>query len=71
MHLAVTQSNVTPEFRMPVPVYVELSNGHVMRIGHLMLVGNSTAQQDIPLESASQVKRVMTNYYADVLSTEK
>ena len=70
VHFSITQSNVTPDFRMPVPVYAELADGKVRFVGRLLLVGNNTVKQDIPLQSAGQIKRLTINYYEDVLSTE-
>jgi len=64
-----TQSNVDEKFVMPVPVYLELDTGHVMRLGMLVMRGNSSVDQKVDLSKLSSgVKRAMLNYYDDVLA---
>jgi hypothetical protein len=71
LHLKLTQSNVTPEFRMAVPLYLELNNGNVIRLGSAKVVGNSTIEKTAQLPKLpSPVKRVVMNYFYDVLCTE-
>jgi aminopeptidase N len=71
LHLKLTQSNVTPEFRMSVPLYLELVNGNIIRLGSANAIGNSTVEKSVPLpKMPSPVKRVMMNYFYDVLCTE-
>ncbi|MBI2682471.1 MAG: hypothetical protein HYX26_04520 [Acidobacteriales bacterium] len=71
LKLKITQSGVDPNFKMLVPVYVELANGKVTRLGAAMLIGNSSVENEVPLGN-NQVKRAMINYYNDVLAiTEK
>jgi len=71
LHYKLIQSGVGPEFRMTVPMYLELADGKVMRLGSLAIKGDFTADQtmDLPKLSAP-VKRVVINYYFDVLCTE-
>ncbi len=67
----VTQSNVNDRFRMVVPLYLEFSNGTVARLGTLALTGNISEQHQVSLKSLkSPPKRVVLNYYHDVLSTQ-
>jgi hypothetical protein len=63
----ITQSGVGPDFKMLVPVYVEMSNGRVTRLGSATIIGNSTVENEVPLGNAS-VKRAMINHYNDVLA---
>ncbi|MGH9532563.1 MAG: M1 family aminopeptidase [Terriglobales bacterium] len=68
----VTQSNVDPGFKMLVPVYLELGNGKVVRIGSMPLVGNSTRDAQVPLGAMKEKpKRAILNYYNDVLCTQE
>lgn len=69
LNLKLTQSNVSPEFRMPVPLYLELADGRILRLGSAPLRGNTTIDQKIPLNGLKAVpKRAMVNYFDDVLS---
>ncbi len=71
LHYKIVQSGVSPEFVMMVPIYLELIDGRVMRLGSVMMKGSSTADQTIALPKLpGTVKRVLINYYYDVLSTE-
>jgi hypothetical protein len=70
LSLKLTQSNVHDGFVMPVPIYVEMENGRVVRLGSATLRGNTTIEQEIPLGQLP-VKRAMLNYYYDVLATEE
>jgi aminopeptidase N len=66
--LKVTQSGVSPSFRMVVPVYFEMSDGRVGKLGQVLLVGNQTISQTIPF-GTSVPKRLLINYNYDVLAT--
>jgi hypothetical protein len=71
LHYKLTQSGVPPEFRMAVPIYLELTDGKVVRLGSMGIKGNFTAEQTMDLPKPPiPVKRAMINYYYDVLSTE-
>ena len=66
----VTQSNVSNDFRMPVPIYLELANGNVFMLGRAKLLGNSTIEQKVPIKGLkTKPKRAIVNYYDDVLAT--
>ena len=67
----LTQANVTPEFKMEVPIYLELADGRVVKLGSAKMIGNKTIEQSVPLGQMKQPpKRAMVNYYYDVLATE-
>jgi hypothetical protein len=68
MHVRLTQSEVGKDFVMPVPLYVELANGNVARLGSINMTGNSTFEQDIELPMPQPPKRAMVNYFYDVLA---
>jgi hypothetical protein len=64
----ITQSNVDENFMGLVPVYLELANGKIARLGSATLKGNSTVEQTVPLGKAV-AKRAILAYYDDVLAT--
>jgi hypothetical protein len=70
-HYRLVQSNVDSSFRMLVPVYAELSDGRITRLGVLRMSGNSTDESDIPLgHPQTPIKSLLVDYYYDVLSTQ-
>jgi aminopeptidase N len=70
LSLKITQSGVHDGFKMPVPLYVELTDGRVVRLGSATMVGNKTIEQQVPLGNIP-VKRALLNYYYDVLGLEE
>jgi hypothetical protein len=65
----ITQSGVDGSFAMMVPVYLELADGRVTRLGLALLSGNTSVEKKIPLGALKDVpKRAMLNYYDDVLA---
>jgi len=66
--LKVTQSGVSPNFRMVVPVYFELSDGRVGKLGQVLLVGNQTISETVPFGTVIP-KRLLINYNYDVLTS--
>jgi hypothetical protein len=70
LYFKLTQSGVSPSFRMPVPMYLEFANGKVLRLGEIDAAGNETIEHTIALPKLpALVKRVFINYYDDVLCT--
>jgi hypothetical protein len=66
----VTQSGVDDKFRMLVPIYLELSDGHTVNLGRARLTGNTTVDQKIPLKGLKDMpKRALVNYNDDVLAS--
>lgn len=63
----VTQSGVTPSFRMPVPVYAELG-GHMVRLGSVPMVGSSTSKP-FRVRLPQKPKRIVLCAYDDVLAS--
>ena len=71
LNFAIDQSNVTDSFRMTIPIYIELANGQVARVGSVPLVGNTRFENQVVLRGMSQKpKRAMINYFHDVLCTQ-
>ncbi len=64
----VTQSDVSPTFRMPVPVYVEFDEG-IFRLGSVAVVGNATSPE-FKITLPRKPKRVLLNAYHDILNAE-
>jgi hypothetical protein len=70
LSMKLTQSGVSPEFRMLVPIYLELANGQIARLGSARPIGNITVEQKVPLKGVKEKpRRAMINYYSDVLAT--
>jgi len=70
LKIKLTQSDVSNEFAMLVPLYLELSNGKVARLGSARLIGNHTFEQTIPLKGLKEKpKRAVIAYYDDVLGS--
>jgi hypothetical protein len=52
-----------------VPVYLELGDGTIIRLGSASPEGNTTVEQKVPLKGLKQApKRAMVNYFSDVLA---
>jgi hypothetical protein len=65
----LTQSGVDANFRMLVPIYLELANGQVARLGEIRSVGNMTLDKKIPLTGLKEKpRRAVINYRNDVLA---
>jgi hypothetical protein len=56
---------------MLVPIYMEYTDGKIIRIGAVHVTGSDTLDQTVNLPKLpAAVKQVSINYYYDVLSTE-
>jgi Carboxypeptidase regulatory-like domain/Peptidase family M1 domain len=64
----VTQSDVSPNFKMLVPLYLDF-DGKPVRLGEATLVGNSTTKE-FQVKLPQRPKRVLINYHHDVLAAE-
>ncbi|HEY8460260.1 MAG TPA: M1 family aminopeptidase, partial [Blastocatellia bacterium] len=64
----LTQSDVSQNFKMIVPVYLDFGKG-IVRLGMIPVMGNMTTEE-FAIKLPEQPKRVMINYYHDVLATE-
>jgi hypothetical protein len=68
MNMKLTQSGVDDKFAMLVPIYLELSDGRIVRLGLAPITGNRTIEQKVPLSGMKErPKRAMLNYFNDVL----
>jgi aminopeptidase N len=67
--LKVSQSGVDQNFKMLVPVYLEMNDGRLLSIGRARLLGNSAVEQTVSLKGwKEKPKRAVVNYYDDVLA---
>jgi hypothetical protein len=71
LHFKLTQSGVPDKFKMPVPIYLEMADGKILRMGSVNITGNKTIDQTVQLPKLyGPVKRVVINHYYDVLSID-
>lgn len=63
----LTQSGVSDNFKMPVPLYGEV-DGKIIRLGDIAITGNSTLP--IKTELPANTKKLMINFNYDVLALE-
>jgi len=69
VHLKLSQSNVSENFHMLVPVYIDLGNGSVTRLFNVPMKANQTIDKTISLGTLNPLpKRLLLNYNYDVLS---
>lgn len=67
---SLTQSEVDPSFMMMIPVYIELTNGRIIQLGHMRITGDKTVQGKVRLNGLKEMpKRAMIDYHDDVLAT--
>jgi len=64
----VTQSDVSPGFRMRVPVYMEIDEG-IFRLGSVVVAGSATGPE-FKIVLPRKPKRVLLNANHDILSAE-
>jgi hypothetical protein len=70
MNFKLTESNVDQNFRMLVPIYLELADGSTHFLGRARMIGSSTFEQKIPLKGVKDTPRnAVINHYDDVLAT--
>jgi aminopeptidase N len=67
----ITQSGVDQNFKMLVPLYLELADGRIIRLGSGGIAGNNSMESSVPLgKMPAQPKRALINYYYDILSDD-
>jgi len=70
LNLSIKQAGVDENFRMLVPVYLELEDGRIAFLGRARLAGNTTVSQKVPLKGLpTKPRRALINYYDDVLAS--
>jgi aminopeptidase N len=71
LYFKLTQSGVPESFKMTIPIYLEMADGRTIRLGVVLMVGNSTTEKTISIgKSSVPIKRAMIDYLHDVLAIE-
>ena len=66
----VAQANVGNNFKMLVPIYLELADGRTLSLGRARLAGNTSVEQSVPLNGLKDApRRALVNYNDDVLAS--
>jgi len=64
----ITQAGVPQGFRTLVPVYLDLGNDRIERLGTLPLSGSATQKMSVDIELPQRPRRVLINAMQDVLA---
>jgi aminopeptidase N len=68
LNFKLTQADVSKDFVMLVPLYVDMGNGKVAWLGSARMSGDTTIDQHVTLRGVKEKpKRAMVAYYDDVL----
>ena len=71
LRFKLTQSGVPGNFKMLVPIYIELADGRTLRLGQVAILGNSAEEKAVQMaKPPAPIKRVMIDYMHDVLAIE-
>lgn len=69
LNFKITQADVSKNFVMLVPIYLDMGNGRVLWLGSAHMSGDTTLEQHLPLKGLKEKpKRAMLDYYDDVLA---
>jgi hypothetical protein len=69
VHIKLEQSNVSKNFVMRIPLYLQLKNGQVACIANVVIHGSDSIDQTFAIgKLPSAAKTMLLNYNADVLS---
>jgi len=70
LNFKLTQADVSKDFVMLVPLYLEFRDGRIARLGSIRLSGTTAMEQHVPLKGLKdKPKRAMIAYYDDVLGS--
>ena len=68
VHMKLAQSNVSKDFLMLVPVYLQMADGRTVRVFNVGMQGNMVSDHMVKLgELPSPAKKLLINYNQDVL----
>ncbi len=68
-HITLTQSGVSNDFRMLVPIYIELADKRAFTLGFATIRGSQTIEKTVNLgKLPGEPKRMVANYNYDLLS---
>ncbi|HXX99432.1 MAG TPA: M1 family aminopeptidase [Candidatus Limnocylindrales bacterium] len=66
----LAQSNVDANFRMIVPIYLELDDGRMVMLGRATLKGSTSTDGKVPLKGLKvKPRRALVNHFDDVLAS--
>jgi hypothetical protein len=69
VHMKLTQSNVSKNFVMLVPLYLQMQDGNTVRFANVAIHGSDSIERTLILgKLPSPGKAILVNYNADVLS---
>jgi hypothetical protein len=69
VHIKLTQSNVSKNFVMLVPLYLQMENGSTVRLANIAMHGEGSIDHTLKLgKLPSPAKKLIVNYNLDVLS---
>jgi hypothetical protein len=70
LNFKVSQSGVSKDFVMLVPIYLDFGGGRIVRLGSATLSGNNSVDGHVPLKGLKEKpKRAILAYYDDVLGS--
>jgi len=64
----ITQAGVAAEFRSRVPIYLDLGNDRLGRLGSIQLAGSTTVKVNVEVPLPQKPRRVFINAHHDVLA---
>ncbi|MGC2696365.1 MAG: M1 family aminopeptidase [Candidatus Angelobacter sp.] len=68
LNFKLTQADVGKDFLMLVPIYLDMGNGKIARLGFARMAGSNSIEQHVPLKGLKEKpKRAMVAYYDDLL----
>lgn len=70
LNFKITQSEVRADFKMLVPLYLELANGALVKLGSAPITGNNSLEQSVTLPLKEAPKRALINAQFDVLAAQ-
>ncbi len=70
IHGTITQSEVGPDFRTLVPIYLEIDKGQYVQAGVLPMVGSASKPVDVVLKPPKKPRRAFVNARGEVLARD-
>jgi hypothetical protein len=64
----ITQAGVSPEFRTRVPIYLDLGNDRLGRLGSIQVAGSNAVKISVEVALPQKPRRVFINAHQDVLA---
>jgi aminopeptidase N len=64
----ITQSGVPPEFRSRVPIYLDLGNDRLGRLGSIAIAGSNTVKVSVDVALPQKPRRVFINAHHEILA---